>query len=97
MLGVRQTKDAEKKGRRESHDSEGVMMNRTEHLDWCKQRALEYVDQDDMQNAFSSMISDLGKHEKTAGHPATAMMSQLFFNGHLNDAAKMREYIEGFE
>ena len=43
-------------------------MTRQEHLDWCKQRALEYVDGGDLTNAYASMVSDLGKHPETANH-----------------------------
>ena len=37
-------------------------MTRDEHLEWCKKRALEYLDEGDLQNAFASMGSDLSKH-----------------------------------
>lgn len=42
---------------------------RQEHLDWCKERALECLP-DDLPGAFASMISDLSKHEETKGHLA---------------------------
>ena len=48
-------------------------MNREDHMAWCKERALEYVDQNDNQQAFASMMSDLGKHEETAGHAAIGL------------------------
>ncbi len=41
-------------------------MNRAEHLQWCKDRAMEYVKAGDLQQAVTSMLSDLGKHEETA-------------------------------
>ncbi len=40
-------------------------MTRTEHIKWAKQRALAYVDAGDYNNAVSSMLSDLSKHEET--------------------------------
>ena len=40
-------------------------MNRSEHLQWCKDRALEYVNAGDNQQAMTSMISDLRKHDET--------------------------------
>lgn len=40
---------------------------RAEHVAWCKARALQYVDEGDLNNAFASLISDLGKHSETAG------------------------------
>ena len=44
------------------------MITRTEHLDWCKERALEYVEVGDFPQAMASMVSDLSKHEETVGH-----------------------------
>jgi hypothetical protein len=40
-------------------------MTRDEHLAWCKQRALEYVDAGDLANAVASMTSDLKEHPDT--------------------------------
>jgi len=37
-------------------------MNRSEHLEWCKKRALEYCDCGDATYALASMISDLRGH-----------------------------------
>lgn len=71
-------------------------MNRTEHMAWCKERALEYVDQNDNQQAFASMISDLGKHPETQGHAAIQLGMMLNMTGKLNTAHEMRKFIEGF-
>lgn len=38
---------------------------RQEHLVWCKQRAMKYVDAGDYNSAVTSMLSDLGKHPET--------------------------------
>jgi hypothetical protein len=38
------------------------MMDRDEHLAWCKKRALEYWRAGDLANAVASMGSDLDKH-----------------------------------
>ena len=35
---------------------------RAEHLAWCKERALAYVDQGDLQNAFASLILGGAEH-----------------------------------
>lgn len=69
---------------------------RAEHLQWCKDRALEYVDRGGLMNAFVSMISDLGKHEETCNHPAIRLGTDLYLAGHLSGADKMRKFIEGF-
>jgi hypothetical protein len=69
---------------------------RTEHLAWCKKRALEYVDAGDLRQAFTSMASDLGKHSETQNHSAIQLGTMLIFGGHLSTAHEMRKFIEGF-
>ncbi len=72
------------------------MRTRSEHINWCKQRALEYVAINDLPNAFSSMASDLGKHDETEGHLGVQLGLMLMMNGHLSTKEKMREFINGF-
>lgn len=72
------------------------IMTRAEHLNWCKRRALEYVDAGDLNQAFASMGSDLTKHPKTANHCAIQIGAAMLFNGSLNTPESMRKYIEGF-
>ncbi len=72
------------------------MITRAEHLAWCKQRALEYVEAGDLQGAFASMGSDLRKHPDTADHDAQMLGMMLMMNGHLDTQAKMRDWITGF-
>lgn len=71
-------------------------MTRAEHLQWCKDRAIEYLDKNDLQGAFMSMMSDLRKHEETADHSAIELGAMLMFNGHLSTQEEMRRFIEGF-
>ena len=71
-------------------------MTRDEHMTWCKQRALEYVDRGDLTNAYASMASDLGKHDETRNHAAIPIGMQLMMTGDLSTPDKMREFIEGF-
>ena len=40
-------------------------MTRSEHLAWCKTRALEYCKVGNIDDALASMLSDLGKHPET--------------------------------
>lgn len=72
------------------------METRAEHLEWCKKRALEYVDRGDTKNAWASMVSDLSKHPETRGHIAVELGSQMFAGGMLSSTAEMRRFIEGF-
>lgn len=38
-------------------------MTRAEHVAWAKERALEYVEAGQLTDAWTSLVSDLGKHE----------------------------------
>ncbi len=69
---------------------------RHEHLKWCKQRALEYIKFDDLDQAFASMVSDLGKHDETVGHMGINMGVSLKMGGLLQTNGQMKEWIIGF-
>lgn len=71
-------------------------MDRTEHLQWCKDRALEYVETGDLTNAFASFTSDMSKHEETSGHSALQLGTMLMVGGQLATSPDMRKWIEGF-
>jgi len=71
-------------------------MTREEHLAWCKQRALEYVERGDLTNAFMSMLSDLNKHDETANHSGMRLGAMLLTGGHLQTQQQMRNFITGF-
>jgi hypothetical protein len=71
-------------------------VTRTEHIAWVKQRALKYVAMGDLQEAFASYISDMGKHpEADPGHVVRGLAMQFNMAGHLETARQMREFIEG--
>lgn len=71
-------------------------VTRAEHLAWCKQRALEYVDRGDTTNAWASMASDLSKHPETEKHAAIQLGMMMLMGGHLSTTAEMRKFINGF-
>jgi hypothetical protein len=71
-------------------------MTRAEHLQWCKDRALEYVNAGNLDEAFASMASDLRKHDELANHSGVQLGMMLLMGGHLKTEAKMREFIVGF-
>jgi len=70
-------------------------MTRQEHLDWCKKRALEYVDRGDLQQAVASMLSDMNKHDETQDRSGALGMLGLFEAGN-GTAESVRRFIEGF-
>ena len=71
-------------------------MTREEHLGWCKQRSLEYVEIGNYQEAMTSMFSDLDKHPETANHPGSQLGLSLMIAGQLNDEHSVRKFINGF-
>lgn len=70
---------------------------RAQHIEWCKERALDYCDKGELQMAFSSMSSDLQKHTETAGHIGTALGMKLLVSKQLDTIEKMKRYINGFK
>lgn len=73
-------------------------VDRAQHLAWCKQRALQYVDAGEFDNAFASMTSDLESHPATRGQYATVNMLGMaqLISGRLNNARAMRDWINGY-
>jgi uncharacterized membrane-anchored protein len=69
-------------------------MTRDEHLEWCKKRALEYVDADELMNAVTSMGSDLGKHPELGCNAYLLMAGTL--DAQNGDREKVRRWIAGF-
>jgi len=71
-------------------------MDREEHLQWCKDRAMEYVKTGDLTQAFASFSSDMSKHKETKDHAALHLGTQLMFSGRLSTPESMEEWILGF-
>ncbi len=70
--------------------------DRNDHIEWCKKRALEYIDNGNFSEAYTSIASDLKKNEETKDHPAILTGMQLMMIGELNTPQSMRKFIEGF-
>jgi len=68
---------------------------RAEHLQWCKDRALEYLPADPQQ-AVTSMVSDLHKHPETEGLYTFAGLMALALAAEGITEAKARMFIVGF-
>ena len=76
-------------------------MIRQEHMDWCKQRALEYRQLGpyfSLDDAMASMASDVGKHEETRHHVSITipLMFQLRLAAKLDTPVEMRKFTERF-
>lgn len=72
--------------------------SRKEHIEWCKQRALEYLDQGDAQQAVTSILSDLSKHPGTKSSLTFAQQTVFIKGLALVDASPdaVRRFVEGF-
>jgi hypothetical protein len=68
-------------------------MTRQEHLDWAKQRALEYVERGDIPQAITSIGSDLEKHPETRGHKGTQLGVMLLMAGSLQTIEDAKRFI----
>ena len=68
--------------------------DREEHLQWCKDRAMEYFNRGDYVNAVTSMLSDLSKHPETKCNDGLGVLGIMYVaNG---DREGVRRFIEGF-
>lgn len=70
------------------------LKSRSEHLQFCKDRALQYLNQGNGSEAIASMLSDLGKHKGTCDSVQIGAMLMMATDP--NDAAAVRRFIEGF-
>jgi hypothetical protein len=76
-----------------------TMRTRAEHLQFCKDRAMEYVNKGDLLEGVTSMMSDLAKHPETAKSTdgALAMLGMLACQqAQRGDREGVVRYITGF-
>jgi len=71
-------------------------MDRKEHIQWCKDRALECVERGELREAYASMSSDMQKHPDTEAHTAIGLGLSLMLGGQLSTPEKMANFINGF-
>lgn len=69
-------------------------MNRSDHLQWCKDRANEYLDRGNVSEGVASMISDMGKHEETDLNSTLVMLGMMTVAS--NDLAGAKRFVDGF-
>lgn len=73
-------------------------ITREQHLKWCIERANEYLERDDPQQAFASFESDMTKHPETVkqmNSEAIKMVRGYTMSQGLT-VDNVRRYIEGF-
>lgn len=69
-------------------------MERTEHLEWAKKRAREYLDRGELADAYASFVSDQGKHPELQYDGFLLSMGMRHVMS--GDALAVRSFIEGF-
>ena len=69
---------------------------RSQHLEWCKNRAYSYWRDGDLVNAVASMGSDLEKHEsfRIPANPYLLLLGGMYATN--GDREGVRRWIEGF-
>ena len=75
-----------------SHDK-----TRKEHLRWTKERANVYLDADNPQQAWVSVVSDLRKDPRTEDHAAIMLGMMLAMSGHMETTRQVREFVDGIQ
>lgn len=73
-------------------------MNRADHLQWCKDRAMEYVKSGDLPQAVTSMLSDLSKHPETeaSSRGVCAQIGFMELTRTPPTRERIEKYINGF-
>ena len=66
-----------------------------EHLQWCKDRAAQYLAIGDASEAWASFCSDMQKHDETRQHPALLDGTRLRLGGFLSTVDELRAFIAG--
>lgn len=69
---------------------------RSQHLEWCKNRAYRYWREGNLVEAVTSMASDLEKHEsfRTPTNPYLLLLGGMYVTN--GDREGVRRWIEGF-
>jgi hypothetical protein len=71
-------------------------MDRGTHLQWCKNRALEYVGLGQLEHAIASMKSDLAKHPETNIHQSIEKALDIMILYSPLTKKSVTKWIEGF-
>ena len=73
------------------------MRTRDEHLQWCKDRAMEYVKRGELLEGVTSMMSDMDQHPETKLPPVLSQLGLLAaVDAQKGDRRAVERYILGF-
>jgi len=71
-------------------------MTRAEHLQWCKDRAIEYIQGGDISQGITSMMSDMRKHQETTSESCMTLCMMMLKSGQLTTQQEAEKFINGF-
>ena len=72
-------------------------MTRKEHLQWCKERAIQEMDYyDDPSKGIVSMMSDLRKHPETQSETLMALCTMQLLTNPRMTRQEVVNFINGF-
>lgn len=71
-------------------------MTERNHMERCKERALEILKSGDIPGAYASIVSDLRNDPSTENHPAIMLGMELMMGGHLSEPEQMEKFINDF-
>lgn len=71
-------------------------MIRSEHLQWCKDRALVYIQHGDIEQGITSMMSDMRKHPETDNKATASLSMMMLMSGRLKTRHEAEKFINGF-
>ncbi len=70
-------------------------MDRNEHLEWAKERAVREASENGGVEAWSSFVSDMQKHEELKEHIAIELGTMTLGMNHFNTVETIK-FIAGF-
>ncbi len=71
-------------------------IDKEEHMQQSKDRALQFLEKNDVAGAWNSMVADLERHPETKGHSGITLGMKLYLMGSIVSVEKMKKFIEGF-
>ena len=72
-------------------------VTRAQHLRWVKDRANDYLEAGQPQQAWQRVISDLCKHSSTRGHAAIVLGMMLAMSQRMETTHQVREFVDGIQ
>ena len=82
---------------RGAHNIKGYDVTRAEYLFGVKDRANVYIDADEPQQAWQSVVSDLRKRPSIVNHAALMLGMMLAVSGHMETTQQVRKFVDGIQ